>query len=395
MIKKEFFQFSNKVSIIASEKGIEEGINKLHTLGAYRVFIISDKDVQKTGVIQIVKSAFDKNEDICVGKTYYNLEKATSIEDVDKIYIEYRKSGCDSIIAIGGTRAIYAAKALELLLATNSRNLLEYRGIDCAIRQRIIPFAVFPTTFGSGCEVSASAVIIDNERKIPLKFISDIIEPSICILDPRMLGTLSKQEILLNLIDIMTYNVESYVSLNGNEITKSFSKMSLFMIKNNFHDAILDASPESLYNLQRAACLSAIGGSNIFSGLVHAISNSITAKYNIQHNIAVCCVVKACLEFNKDVCEKEYAQMLLFSLGAKEFSTLNNNDRTEAFIRIFDNIINFISTEFKINIRLSEYGIKEEDLESIASEVLTNEELVATPKKPSKEDLINILKECL
>ena len=114
--------------------------------------------------------------------------------------------------------------------------------------------------------------------------------------------------------------------------------------KNAFQKVAVEHDKEALFDMQRAATLTAISYSNTFSGLIHSVAHTLTAKYGIYHSKAVASILVACLEFYKDACEKEYSQMLLFSLGAKEYSTLDAKERCDVFITLFRNLINFISS---------------------------------------------------
>ncbi len=390
-----FFEFSNNVSIIAGLNGLYNGVKKLHDLGGYRVFVITDNDIAKTDKIGLVKEEVAKIEQMSIGKTYTHLDGPVTLLDVDKIYSAYRTSGCDSILAVGGQRAAFASKALNLLLSTNSRNLLEYVGIDCAVRKTTIPFGIVPTTFSTGTEVSNSTLIIDDKTKLQHEFVTDVLQPAFCVLDPKMLVKTEKKDIYLGIMDAIAFDIESYTSLRTNQIVKSFAKMSMFTIRNAFQQYIVNDDRNSLFDLQRAGALTAVSYSNTFSGIIHAIAHTLTAMYGIRHENAVCAIFAPCLEFNKEVCKKEYIEMLLFSLGAKEFSTLDDEGRLEAFINMFKNLLKYMADTYKIELKLSSYGIKEEDLEKIAEVAILDGSMITTPKQPTKEDIINILKESL
>ena len=171
--------------------------------------------------------------------------------------------------------------------------------------------------------------------------------------------------------------------------------MSMFVIRSNFQNALTKKDDESFYALHRAAALAAIASSNTYIGLIHTIANVISAKYNIRSIYVVISVLKSSLVLLKDVAEKEYSQMLLYSLGAKEYASLDENTRNEAFINLFTNMTEYISSEYGIKLGLSSYGISKDDISHIAEAIEKEGSLVASSRIITKEDLIAILENSL
>lgn len=392
---KQYTEFSNNVKIVIGDQNLAWSTARLHRLGGNNVFIVSDKTLQSLGHIDALRKEIENSEDVKVGKIYLIEDNSPTTLDIDRLYKAFRKSSCDALIAFGGSRVLNATKSLALLLSTNGRSIADYVGIDCVAKQKNFPFGIVSTTFGSGKEVSRTAVVIDEKRKIPLEIVSDALLPDFCVLRSNYLSTLPRKEIYLSLIDVLVYDIEAYISLRTNVLAKSFVKTSMFMIRDNLQKALKTQINEYIYNLQRAAALAGIAYSNTYIGLIHAISNALVAKYKMQHCVALCSVLAASLRFLKDTCKKEYGEMLLFSLGAKEYATLDEDARQDAFINIFDNLTKYIAAEFDININLSSYNITEEDIEEIADIASKDGALITCPKNTTKEDIIDILKQSL
>ena len=392
---KEYYEFSNQVKVITGEEGYIWGSKRLHRMGGNDCFLITDSNLKELGIVDKFIEKFFLESGIRLGKVYYIDVVIPTTEDVDNLYVSYRESGCDSIIALGGSRVLNVAKCLNLLLQTNSRDIREYVGIDCAIKRKVIPFGVFPTTFGSGKEVSKTAIIVSSKDKKPLEIVSEVLQPDFCIINSELLKTLPPQEIYLSAINALVYDIEAYISKRTNVLTQSFAKMSMFVIRSNFQNALTKKDDESFYALHRAAALAAIASSNTYMGLIHTIANVISAKYNIRSIYVVISVLKSSLALLKDVAKKEYSQMLLYSLGAKEYASLDENTRNEAFINLFTNMTEYISSEYGIKLGLSSYGISKDDISHIAEAIEKEGSLVASSRIITKEDLIAILENSL
>ena len=392
---QEHFEFSNNVKVFAGVGSLERLAPTVSFMGGFRVFIVSDKTIEKNGQVETIKKLLKTREELTIGGIYYNIPSPLTTKDVDDLYIAYRKSGCDAIIGVGGSRVINAAKALALLVSTRTKNIRDFRGIDGAVRNNYVVFGLVPTAFGSGGEVSRTVVVIDEEKKTPIEIVNGAMQPHFCILDPSLLKTLPDKEIYMGLIDIMSYSIESYLSLRANSLTQSFSKMAMFLVKDNFQKAIVDRDELAINNLQKAACISAITYSNTYTGLGHALANTLAATYKIHRGEALCCVFGNVLESLKDTCKDKFAKMLLFYRGTKEYAAITDDERAEIFLRVILNIIDHLSNEYKIANHLSDYGVKEEDIGMLADLTIHDGELIASPRKYTREEIVEIIRQSL
>ena len=394
-IKQEHFEFSNSVKIFAGVGALDKLAPNISLCGGFRVFIVSDHVIEKYKHIETVKKALQSREELTIGGMYLEVPSTLTTKDVDDMYVAFRKSGCDAIVGVGGSRVIKAAKALALLVTTRTKNIADFRGIDGAVRNNFVTFALVPTSYGTGTEVSRTIVVVDEEKKTPIEIANGAVQPNFCILDPTFLKTLPDSEIYMGLVDILAYSIESYLSLRANSLNKSFSKMAMFLVKDNFQKAIVEKNELALNNLQKAASISAITYSNTYTGLGHALANVLAATNKIHRGEALCCVFDKVLENLKEECKEQFAKMLLFYRGTQEYAAITDDERAEVFLRVIENIIQRMSNDYKIKTHLSDYGVKEEDLDMLAELTLHDGVLIAAPKKYTKEDIVEILRQSL
>ena len=394
-MKQEYFEFSNNVKVFAGPKALDKLAPTICLLGGFRVFIVSDKVIKEFGHIETLKKAIATRPELTIGATFLDVPSALTTSAVEAMYIAFRKSGCDAIVGIGGSRVMNAAKALAILVSTKTKNIKDFRGINTATKNNDIPFGLVPTAYGSGGETSRTVVVIDEENKTPIEIVSDALQPNFCILDPMFLKTLPDKEVYMGLVDIMSYSIESYISLRANSLTKSFSKMAMFLVKDNFQKAIMDRDDLSLNNLQKAASISAITYSNTYTGLAHALANTLSAIYKIHRAEALCCVFYNVLENLKPLCSEKYAEMLLFYRGTKEYAAITDDERAEIFLRVISNMITHLSKNFDVKTKLSDYGVKEDDLSMLADLTMHDGDMIAAPRQYTKEEIIEILRQSL
>ena len=87
--------------------------------------------------------------------------------------------------------------------------------------------------------------------------------------------------------------------------------------------------------------------------------------------------------------------MLLFYRGTQDYATSTTDERCEAFMRIVSNVIEHLASDYGIKIKLSDYGVKEDDLASLAELTLQDGELIGAPKQYTKEDILEVLRQSL
>lgn len=392
---RDFFEFSNNVKIIAGENSLERLPDLLINYGGYRVFIVSDDVIKKCGHIDALNKILKAKEEITIGGTYLNIPSTLTVQDLDKLYIAYRKSGADAIVGIGGTRVMNAAKALALLCSTKSKDIKKFNGIDAAVQTVHIPFCLIPSTFGAGNEVSKDVFVIDEQNESPIEIVSSSVQPHFAILDPNILKTLPEKELYMSLIDVMAYSIASYLSKRANILTKSFSKMAMFLIKDNFQNVLQKKDINAICNLQIAASIAAITYSNTFTGVAHALAAALATKCHMHRAEAICAVLEPVMISLQDICKSQYAEMLLYYRGSQDYANSTEDERSEAFIKIITNIVKHLAKAHNVQTSLSEYGVTEADFDGIAELAINDMEMLTTPKKYTKEEIIEILRQAL
>src|SRR3954468_15148389 len=123
---------------------------------------------------------------------------------------QYRESGWDVLVAIGGGSPIDAAKAVAVLSGNGGR-ILDYEGID-TIAKPIPPMVMVPSTGGSGADGSQSCVITDTGRRLKATIAGRALVPDISVTDPSLLTTMPPELSAHTALDALSHGIEAYVS---------------------------------------------------------------------------------------------------------------------------------------------------------------------------------------
>ena len=199
------FTFSIPQNILV-EKG---GINRLpeigKKIGGKHAFIISGPHLNKMG---IVKKCSDALQDAGIMvDAFTQTEGNPSVETVDKATEEFKASGADFIVALGGGSPMDVAKAVGVV-AKYGGSITEYEGAD-KVPGDIVPLIAIPTTAGTGSEVTAFSVITDHSRNYKLTVFSYSLIPAYAILDAELLTTAPASVAAACGIDAMVHALEA------------------------------------------------------------------------------------------------------------------------------------------------------------------------------------------
>ncbi len=162
------------------------------------------------------------------------MPKDSSVEVVEELVDIYVNNNCDSLIALGGGSVIDTAKGVKLLLESEKSSLFDMQGIDNLKAGKGIPFAILPTTSGTGSEATKVAVISDTQNHVKHEFISERLLPDVTAIDPRLTLTLPVRSTVSTAFDMLTHAIEAFTSAQKNPISDAFALKAMELFKENY-----------------------------------------------------------------------------------------------------------------------------------------------------------------
>lgn len=206
----------------------------------------------------------------------------------------------DSIVAIGGGSVIDSAKVLSVISDSSRTNILNYLEGKKACQSCFYDLYVFPTTAGTGSEVTPFATVWDDINKKKLSLTSDLIFPKYAFIDPELSLSLNVELTVISALDALSHNFESLWNKNANNLSKSIAFTAIDLIIDNLLPLIND-----LQNYQMRLKLgwaSLIGGLSITqtkTAIAHSMSYPITSEIGIPHGLASGVFLPEILKYNK------------------------------------------------------------------------------------------------
>lgn len=333
---------------------------------------ISEKVLEQVGKAGVKVTVFDK---VIPNPTNEIVEEAAMIA---------KRAEIDGFVAVGGGSSIDLAKAINVLM-TNPGRIGQYGGIGM-VKNPVLPLIAIPTTAGTSSEITNVSALIDTEKVIKYVVIDNKITPSDVIADPEFTVTMPASVTAATGMDAITHAVESYISNMATPLTEYNSLKGLQIIYKNLPKAVKDGNDVAAREQMMIGCIiTGFGFSNANLGLVHAIAHTLSAHFKLAHGMANATVLPYVMEFNAQSCPEKMVEL------AKAIELPISGD-IEKDKHLLSKELLKLTKELGIK-TLSEQGIKAEDLDMLAADVLNEPVLNFNPRQGvTKENVMDILR---
>lgn len=277
--------------------------------GISRPFIVTDPGIRDSGILARVEAALGVPAAGVFSETVANPTEVQARLATD----QYRQSGADGIIAVGGGSSMDHAKAIGLM-ASHAEPLETYAAIIGGARKigRIPPLIAIPTTAGTGSEVSVGMVIImENGRKET--FASPNLIPAVALCDPELTLSLPPRLTAATGMDALTHCIEAVLTPAVNPPAEAIGydgawrAFGLGMLRR----AVIDGSDaEARWHMMMASYEGALAFVKGLGG-VHALSHAAGRLQDRQlhHGTLNAVFLPHILRFHHGAADVKYARL--------------------------------------------------------------------------------------
>ncbi|WP_353171073.1 iron-containing alcohol dehydrogenase [Acinetobacter rudis] len=383
------YEFYSAVRIISGLDTLSKLPELIQKLSASKVFIMTDKGITKAKVHLPVIEILEANQ--IPFFVFDDIPADGSVNSVYQAADQFFYSESDIIIAIGGGSVIDTSKALNISV-TLTGELEKYMGVN-NLPHRLKPSIIIPTTSGTGSEVTAIAVVADNDKKIKLIFNSPYIMADYAVLDPKMTQNLPLYITAMTAMDALTHCIESYTCNSRNPIS---SELAFSAIKKIItHLPIVLDEPQNFNSrlaLAEASTMAGMAFSNSMVGLTHSIAHALGINFAVPHGLCCSIFLPYVIEYNKEYILEELNELSLLFLTESEYQLNDKNTRVNLFIEKIYHLKEILERKTQLPSRLGMLSnVSVKDFEYIANKALIDGSIIFNPIKPSKKEIINIL----
>ncbi|EIL8448099.1 iron-containing alcohol dehydrogenase [Clostridium perfringens] len=375
-------QFIMPKRIISGENALNESKAYLKSFGK-RVLIVTDKVMTDLGNVKVLTGVLDSENIEHVLYNEINSEPTdTMIEKGIKLY---KENQCDFLIGLGGGSPIDSTKAIGAMI-TNEGKISDYMGRE--IEKELPPFAVIPTTAGTGSEATQFTIITDTKNDVKMLLKGANLLPNLAIVDPRFTMTAPAKITAATGLDALTHAIEAYTSRKAQPLSDSFAVSAVKRIFKYLPIAF--DTPKDLKareEMSIAALEAGIAFNNSSVTIVHGMSRPIGALFHVPHGLSNAMLLEACFTYVVDGAYDRFAQL------AKEINIANDNMSNEEAAKAFIDEVVKLMVKLEIP-TLEEFGVDKtkffDNIEKMAADAMESGSPSNTRKIIEVDDVIKI-----
>ena len=310
------FSWVNRPRIMYSPGLRSEVGYEMAQLGGKRAVIFTDKGLVAAGIAEMVAEEVKKS-DIELAGIFDSIIQDARIDIINAGAAFYRKCGADCMIAVGGGSVMDTAKAINIMIGggyDDFQPLADQAGLWEGAKQ-LPPHIAFPTTAGTGCEVTNAMVVLDTKAHAKLSVTHPNCNADLAMLDPELTVKLPAKITAFTGIDALTHAIEGITSTGAEPISDALGLHAVRLIFKYLPIAV--KNPEDITARGHMLLASTIAGMcfvNTMCGAVHATAHSLGALYGIPHGLANAIMLPVVMDFNASDVPERY-MMIADAMG--------------------------------------------------------------------------------
>ncbi len=365
-------------AVYSGENSLDKIAEIIEKNGVKRVAAFTDKSLEKLGLFALIEKRlkdagvpYDVFDDLPAEPTYMA---------VQNVIDQFKKEDYDLIVACGGGSVMDSAK-LASILKTDEYGVKELL-TDPKRGHKTTPVVMIPTTAGTGAEVTPNAIVGVPEQELKIGIVNDDLISDYVILDAELVKNLPRKIAAATGVDALCHCIECFTSNKANPFSDIFALEGLDLILNNIIQACDDPDAMDAKNAMQVAAL--YGGLAITASgttAVHALSYPLGGKYHIAHGVSNAMLLVPVMEFNEDALQEKFAQVYDRCYHGED--RLNSvEEKSACVIKWMGSIVEHLN----IPTSLKEFGVPEEDLETLVESGMKVQRLLVNNKKTVTPD---------
>jgi len=358
------FELYNPTRIIFGKEKLES-IDKYVPADAVVLITYGGGSAVKSGLIAKVKKVLGNRKVLEFG----GIEPNPKYETLMKAAEVVRSEKIGFILAVGGGSVIDGTKfiCLASYFKGDAIGILEagFRPITPAEVEKVIPFAAVLTLPATGSEMNSGGVVSYEYGKFPFK--SDMTFPVFSILDPSLSFTLPKIQVANGVVDAFVHTTEQYLTYPVD--ARLQDRMAEGILQTLVEIGTTNIAEPENYDARANLYWNATMALNGFIGVgvpqdwaTHMMGHELTHLFGIDHGQTLAILLPALLEVRR---KNKHAKLLQY---AERVWKINTGTEDEKISLAISKTREFFES-LGIKTRLSEYGIKPEQVDTIIGEL--------------------------
>ena len=365
---KTEFNVRLSTEIIFGPKKEEEIGKTLLRFNAKNVLIIIGKNsVVKSGLLnRVIKSLENENityeilRGVRANPTYELVKEGLNI---------VLEKNIDFLLPIGGGSVIDTAKCIAVN-AFHTGDIKDFN-LHLAVPEKALPIGVILTISAAGSEMSTSCVVQDDETGVKRGFNSELVRPAFVIENPELTYSVNKEQTAYGVVDILMHTLERYFTRSDK--FELADELALGLLRNVVDVGLIAYNEPENYDARARLMLdstvshngmTSIGKDYIMS--VHALEHALSGKFvHVAHACGLAILFPAWARKYVAFDTAKFAR-----LGRHVFDISEKDDK-KAALKTIEEFERYFA-KFDLPNRLSQVGVKEEDIDDLVNLVTKN-----------------------
>ncbi|MCD8303779.1 MAG: lactaldehyde reductase [Prevotellaceae bacterium] len=352
----------------------------LERLGSKKALVVTDKGLLRVGTAQKVTQVLD--EAGFPYETYSEIKPNPTVTNVQMGVEAFKASGADCLVAIGGGSSMDTAKGIGIVVANPEFcDVVSLEG-EAGTRHKSVPIIAFPTTAGTGAEVTINYVIIDERKQKKMVCVDPNDIPAVAIVDPELMYTLPRSLTAATGMDALTHAIEGYITKGAWVMSDMYELQAIRMIARHLPVAVEQPQNEEAREaMALAQYIAAQAFSNVGLGLVHGMAHPMGSLFDVPHGVANALLLPTVMEFNMPRCVEKYGVI------AKEMGVDTAGMTAEEAAQSACDAVRQLALRVGIPQHLAELGISEGDIPRLAAQAMEDVCTPGNPRDVSEEEI--------
>ena len=385
------FSYCNPTKLYFGDDSLKFLNDELKNYGKNVLLVYGGGSIKKNGIYDAVTGILSKN-----GKNVAEISGVMPNPTLAKLYegVEVaRKHGADLILAVGGGSVCDYGKALSVSVNCDDdpwqKYYVRFEEPDC----EIIPVGCVLTMVGTGSEMNAGAVITNSEtkQKIGHVFAGEKVMPKFSILNPVYTMTLPRYQMVSGIYDIFNHICEQYFSGEDDNVSDYIAEGLMRSVIHSSRIAVKNPSDyEARSNIMWTATWALntlISRGKSADWMVHMLGQAVGGYVNATHGMTLAAVSSAYYRYILPYGLKKFVRFAQNVWGVEPKGKTDEEVALEGLEKMKDWM-----KELGLVMNLTDLGVKEEMIESIADVTLT---MKGGYKVLDRSEIIKIYKESL
>lgn len=359
--------------------------DEIKARGFKKILFVTDKVLIECGVAGKVTEVMDKAG--IAYETYCDIKANPTVKNVQDGVKVFKDCGADALVAVGGGSVMDTAKGIGIIVANPEyADVVSLEGV-APTKNKSIPLIALPTTSGTAAEVTINYVITDEANKKKMVCVDPHDIPVVAIVDSELMMGMPKGLCASTGMDALTHAIEGYITAGAWEMSDMVEIRAVELIHQSLYDSV-NGDPKARETMALAQYVAGMGFSNVGLGIVHSMAHPLGAFYDTPHGVANALLLPYVLEYNAESPAKPKFRAVAKAMGVEGTENMNDDQCVAAAI----DAIRKLSLSIDIPQKLSEIGVKEEDLQALSVAAFNDVCTGGNPRPTSPEEILEIYK---